>query len=144
MEKLCYICDVGLEDQPDVRTCDCRGPRRFVAWGACPTNPTEADKLFSALRKKFGLSKRRGPRKPITFLDVADKIRELDGDATLDDVAGALEITPRHVLRILKPLLAMIREHDRSRATFYGLQAILKGESKPRARKVFYKKIRRR
>lgn len=131
------------EAEPEYLACvtyECDGRRRFIVYGTCPTTGTRADKLFSQLRKEFGLSKKRGPKK-IALDRIMKKIEELpDDDATLSAVAGALGVGERTIERAIAPLRAI----DKAWGTFDGLKAAIKGKGKPRFKKSFFKKIRRR
>lgn len=119
--------------------CNCAGVRRFVLCGAVPKNGTDADRLFADLKKQWGLSKKPGPKKKLTPFAVLQKAKSI-GATTQSEVAGALEVSEKTIQRVLKPLSDLF-------PTFQELVEFLEGggkSDKPRARRMFTKKINRR
>ena len=129
--------------EPEYLACEiyeCDGRRRFLVYGTVPTTPHKAGKLFKELSKTFGLNKKRGPKKKITLAKVMKEIESAPATATLSEVAGTLKVSERAVERVIGPLRAI----DEAWGAFDGLQAAIKGKGKLRAKKVFFKKLRRR
>lgn len=95
----------GEAIQSLILPCDHDGTARFLWYGRIPKTEREADKLCSALKKAFEISKKRG-RKPSKFTldDVLRVMKELAPDAGISHLADALGVTSRQIPPALKQL----------------------------------------